>query len=151
MIILNIKLIQIFIFGIVVVLGYLSLYYGQHILWNQSFGKHIKLSNHIEIYPALIQKDLNTSYLTPITNSYIHVALHEFGHYVWFELDKELRKKYCNNVYLNSNYLTDYSKKNCEEHFAEYFAMFKSDKQWFLLNDYITHQEKKFFLEIIKI
>jgi len=54
-----------------------------------------------------------------------YIADHEIGHHVWFiELNDEERKEYI-NIFKDSNYyITDYSKTNVEENFAEEYAFY---------------------------
>ena len=144
------KLFLFFFVSILVVLGYVTLYYSYHILFNESYGRYKRISSHVELYPLKIHSDLNLSCLNALTNSYMYVALHELGHYIWFNINKSLKKEY-DLIFNTSNYLTNYSKINKEEHFAEYFSMYMQDKEWFLTNNLITNLEKDFFKKIKEI
>jgi hypothetical protein len=54
-----------------------------------------------------------------------YIANHEIGHHVWFKyLNDEQRAEY-NSIFKNSKYfITEYSKMNVEENFAEEYAFF---------------------------
>jgi len=63
-------------------------------------------------------------------------------------LSKQQKQDYKNNVYKNSNFLTDNSYISIDEHFAEYFSLYCQNPDWFLDNKFITEQEKKYFRKI---
>jgi len=56
-----------------------------------------------------------------------YVADHEIGHHIWFqELSEKERNEYI-NIYEDSNYyITEYSKTNVEENFAEEYAFYRA-------------------------
>jgi len=76
-----------------------------------------------------------------------YIADHEIGHHVWFrDLNDNQRERYI-NIYNDSNYyITEYSKTNAEENFAEEYAFYRAcDKEYYCL----SKDRIKFFQDYI--
>ena len=54
-----------------------------------------------------------------------YIANHEIGHHVWFKYLNDIQRKEYINIFKDSNYfITEYSKTNVEENFAEEYAFY---------------------------
>jgi len=76
-----------------------------------------------------------------------YIADHEIGHHIWFkELTDNQRKEYI-NIYEDSNYyITEYSKTNVEENFAEEYSFYIAcNKDYYCL----SRDRIKFFQDYI--
>ena len=52
-------------------------------------------------------------------------VIHEIGHHIWsFQLNKSFKKGWCKNYDNQTRYITGYAYSECEEDFAEAFAVY---------------------------
>lgn len=91
-------------------------------------------------------KEINTIFVYPKDNpamSQFYTARHEIGHYVYFKKLSEADRKEYETLFNDSNYfITDYSKMNAVENFAEEFAFATYTN---MSIDYVSPSRKNFF------
>jgi len=95
---------------------------------------------------GIYSKELNLIAIFPKNNStyfQFYTAAHEIGHYVYYnKLTAEDRAEYEQLFYSSDEYITDYSKTNAVENFAEEFA---GITYTFVYEDFVSNSRKDFF------
>ena len=78
-------------------------------------------------YPAMYSINNGTIFINKELDPFVlpHAVLHEYGHHVYYSRLSNLRKKQWVKMFEeNPVYVSDYSKTNAEENFAEFVAIF---------------------------
>ena len=95
-------------------------------------------------------KELNIAFVFTKDNSsdrQFLVAAHEIGHYVYFKKLTQAQRDEYENIFKNSaEFISDYSKTNAVENFAEEYAY---STVTFRCNNSVSQSRKEFFKNIL--
>lgn len=103
--------------------------------FDQTAGSYSKEINLIAVYP----KEYTT-------NEVFTISAHEIGHYIYYKKLTEKQRQEYEKIFNSSNeYISEYSKTNAAENFAEEFAL--TTRTYVYINS-VSPSRKEFFKSI---